>query len=50
MLGDALSHLLKYDLIAEYIYRPYSKLMGWSCELDEKGRVWKFPEKSDEEE
>jgi hypothetical protein len=43
-LGDVTSYLLKCDSIAEHVYPVYSKLMTWSSNLDEKGKIWKFPE------
>ena len=43
--GDVLSHLLKYELIVDFIYPAYKWSMLTSFKLDENDKLWKLPNK-----
>jgi len=46
-VGDLVSRpMIRWDL--GWLYPLYSKLMGWSLDLDKDGKVWKYVDKVSE--
>lgn len=41
-IGDIYSRIfLRYDFMAQYLYKPYNRIMILSAELDTEYKVWK---------
>ena len=41
-IGDIYSLIfLRYDFMAQYLYKPYNILMILSCNLDKDHQIWK---------